>query len=137
MPTYLQIQERFERDSRRASEAVRTSALAGVGAVWIVSQTHKDGSATIFSHSRYFEFAALLFIIALALDLLHSFASSIVFWKLAQDLDAKYGDDEEGLNSEHRLPKWAVRIPWWFYFLKAIGLTVATVLLCIGVALNL
>lgn len=137
MPTYKEIQDRFASDSRRASEAVRTSALAGVAAVWIVSQTYKDDSGTLFSHSQYFEFAALLFIIALALDLLHSFASSIVFWKLAQDLDAEFEEDEQGLNSEHRLPKWATRIPWYFYLLKALVLLAATLLLCIGVGLNL
>lgn len=137
MPTYKDIQDRFASDSRRASEGVKTSALAGVAAVWIVSQTHKDGTATLFSHSRYFEFAALLFIISLALDLFHAFASSFVFWKLTQDLDAKYENDKVGLNSEHRLPTWATWIPWSFYVLKAIALLTATILLCLGVGLNL
>lgn len=138
MASYETIQSDFYDYSAKASQAVRTSAVSGVGAVWIISQTHLDSQTMLFGHLRLFETSAFLFILALALDLLHGFVTSIVYWFWLNSLDRKY-ENNLGERDTADIPynNWARRTPWVFYSLKAVSILAATGYLLVGVYLVL
>ena len=138
MSTYKEIQDVYVEYTDKTSQSVRASAVSGLIAVWIVSNTTRNPSALLYSHLHTFEIAAMLFIVALAFDLLHNFVGSIVFWRYVQNLYQDYKDKPEELNSkDFEYPFLVTTIPWIFFFLKATTLTVATFVLCFAVITSL
>lgn len=138
MASYETIQADFYDYSAKASQAVRTSAVSGVGAVWIVSQTHLDSKTLLFGHLQLFETSAFLFILALAFDLLHGFITSIVYWFWLNSIDKEYDRKPvQKIKADIPYNNWARRTPWFFYCLKALSILAATGYLLVGVYLVL
>ena len=138
MASYATIQSEFHEFSSKASQAVRVSAVSGVGAVWIISQTPLDSKTMLLDSTRQFEISAFLFILALALDLLHSFVTSVVYWYWLNSIDKQYGKKlEERDTTDISYTNLVRRTPWVFYYLKAISILAATGYLLFGVYLVL
>lgn len=134
MASYATIQAEFYDFSSKASQAVRVSAVSGVGAVWIISQTPLELKTILLGATRQLEISAFLFILALALDLLHSFVTSIVYWYWLNSIDNKYRENlEERDTTDIPYTNLVRRTPWVFYFLKAISILTATGYLLFGV----
>jgi hypothetical protein len=105
-------------------------------AVWIISQAHFDFKTVLGGHSHIFEISAFFFILTLALDLLQTFTSSIVYWFGLNNLDKSFKDDLAGRNNtDFDYTHLARRTPWIFYAAKTIVVLVATRYLLVGIVL--
>jgi hypothetical protein len=125
--TTLKLEAVFERYyelSRKASESVRTLALAGLAAVWLFS----GGDQTDINDlniPRALLVGGALFVTALTLDLLHSTVGSFMYGTWAR---RKVGSGIE-LDAGVELPSWLARVLWLFFVGKTSALIAGYVVL--------
>lgn len=119
MPTYKEIQERYNNDTVKTSSAIRNLALSGIAALWVVANSQTDKKELLGNHSGVFKIAAICFVLALTLDLFHSFSESVLLWKYMGKLRKDFvGDSTTLFSKDHDLPQKVKDIPWIFYISK-------------------
>lgn len=127
MSYYKDMQKTYLDYTSKASQSVKTNAISGLAAVWIISHPPKDSTSLFFEYRHLFAISALLFICAIGLDLIHSFSGSIVFWIYIQQKFREYkGHEKERDKTNFTYPWWVTWIPWTFYVLKILAIVAAT-----------
>lgn len=134
MSSYKEMQDTYLDYTSKASQSVKTNAISGLAAVWIISHPPKDSTSLFFEHRHLFAISALMFICAIGLDLVHSFSGSIVSWVYIQQKFHEFEDRVAERNEKNfTYPWWVIWIPWTFYALKILAIVAATVTLILAV----
>src|SRR3954467_888573 len=76
----------------KGADLIRQTALAGVAVVWVFRETAGNGAITLAAQLRW---AAILFVLTLAIDLVHYLCSSVA---LAWVLDDLENDEQKALS---------------------------------------
>lgn len=135
MPTYSEIEEDYLHFSEAASKNVKTSAISGVAGVWVVSHPVKDSASLLSAHHGLLAASALLFILALFFDLLHSFTGSILMNRRLNEVRTKLrGNPAARETEDFANPDWVNYPIWTLYQCKVLAIIAATIVLVVGVA---
>lgn len=134
MATYKEMQNRHLSLSEKASVSVKTNALSGIAAVWVISHPVKDSTSIFFQQGSLFAISALIYIIAIGLDLMSSFLGSLLIWIFLQQLHKEYKDKKvERDKIDFDVPRWVSWTSWIFYGLKIAAVLGATGVLIFAV----
>jgi hypothetical protein len=117
------IYQRYYDDTARASESVRTLALAGLAASWLFG----GGDRIDLEHlniSRPLLLAGALFASTLVVDLAHSVVGGVLYRWYARRMETTVDPDDTV-----EVPAWLPRVPTSFYYAKIVLLAAGYVLL--------
>lgn len=100
--------------SGKASDHVRTSALAGLAVAWLFAGGSGGDLGKLATAPTGLLIAAAVFAASLAADILHYFVGAWVFRRLARECEdaGKVQDDQV------EVPRWVPRVPYIFYNIK-------------------
>jgi hypothetical protein len=124
------VRQRYYALTTKASEAVRTSAIAGLAAVWLFSGS-STGLSRLATAPDSLMLAGGLFALSLAFDILHYFAGGWTWRIYVRGQERKGKHDEDDLT----WPRWIPAIPEILYTMKTVCLFVGYAILG-GVLVN-
>jgi hypothetical protein len=88
----------FDRYVTKSNDLVRQLALAGIAMVWVFRETAKDGSIALSTQIRW---AAILFVVALAIDLVHYLYGT---FSVNTQLDAVKTEEQKAITNGNAWP---------------------------------
>lgn len=122
MPLFEDLQARFASDSAKVSASIRTLAFSAIAALWLVTHPATAEHISNVKHPLVFKWAIILFVLAIAVDVLHPLVTSLFYYEFLEDIREPYkeGEGEGDLwTKDHELSKKVLLTPWIFYLVKS------------------
>ncbi len=119
MRTLSSVWSDYRTYTSHASETVRTSAIAGLAAVWLFSGAQNGDITKIGAAPDTLVLGGAFFALSLALDILHYTSGAVCLRHFAKDQEDnhnKSGDDAVDV------PKWVPGVPTSFFGTKILAL---------------
>jgi len=135
MITFTDLQNRFYEDSGKASNSIRNLALAGLTALWAVTQSKNTVASLVGKDFWLFKWSALLFIVSLTLDFLQYMINSVLLRIFLNNIKKIPKKSAKFLKThDFDLPKYMNGSIWFFYVTKSLTLISGGIFLIIALA---
>jgi len=126
MPTRTigDLYQEYRGYSAKASDGVRTLAIAGIAAVWLFTGATEGSLARIGDTPPLLLLAGVLFGLSLMFDVLHYVGGAYAYRRVARTGERVIHERKEDLrlDSEAEVPDWLPRVPAAFFLAKIIAL---------------